>query len=83
MEILSILLFLGFLACWIMVLIPLFKENVGLGILGIICGLFAFIWGWIKAKEKGLTKVMIIWTIIWILLIILNLFTMGSMLQNM
>ena len=39
------------LVCWIMTLIKIFKVNIGLGILGIICGLFAFIYGWIKAVD--------------------------------
>ena len=52
------------LICWIKVLIALFKkEGVGLGILGIICGIFAFIWGWVKNKETGLKTTMIWWTI--------------------
>jgi hypothetical protein len=51
------------LVCWIMTLIPIFKENVGLGILGIICGLFAFIYGWVKVKEYNNKKVMIVWSI--------------------
>lgn len=50
--------------CWIKVLIALFKkEGVGLGILGILCAIFAFIWGWIKSTELGLKKTMIWWTL--------------------
>lgn len=50
--------------CMIMVLVQMFKRaGAGLGIVGIItCGLAAFIWGWIKAKEFGLTKLMLGWT---------------------
>lgn len=50
--------------CFILVLVQMFKRaGVGLGIVGIItCGLGAFIWGWIKAKELGLTKLMLGWT---------------------
>ncbi len=52
------------LVCWIMVLIPLFKnEGVLMGILGIICGLYAFIWGWMKAKQHHLQTVMLVWTV--------------------
>jgi hypothetical protein len=47
----------------IMVLIKLFQnEGAGKGILGIICLLYTFIWGWMKHKELALTKVMIGWT---------------------
>lgn len=50
--------------CMILVLVQMFKRSgVGMGIVGIItCGLAAFIWGWIKAKEYDLTKLMLGWT---------------------
>ncbi|MBK8038711.1 MAG: hypothetical protein IPK22_16515 [Verrucomicrobiaceae bacterium] len=52
------------LICWIKVLIALFKNaGVGLGILGIICSLFAFIWGWVKSGSLGLRGTMIAWTV--------------------
>ncbi len=52
------------LVCWIKVLIALFKkEGAGLGILGILCSIYAFIWGWLKSKELGLKKTMLWWTI--------------------
>jgi hypothetical protein len=51
------------LVCWIMVLIQMFKVQGALhGILGIICGLYAFIWGWMKATELNLKNVMLVWT---------------------
>jgi hypothetical protein len=71
-SILSIVLGVVSLVCWIMVLIPIFKDNVGLGILGIICGLFAFIYGWIKVKEYNIQKVMLVWTIVFVLTILLQ-----------
>ncbi len=38
------------LVCFIMVLVKMFQnENIGLGILGIFCGLWTFIWGWMNA----------------------------------
>jgi len=77
-SILLVLLGLGSLVCWILVLIPLFKENVGLGILGIICGIFTFVWGWVKAKEKDLTTVMIVWTVLIILSLIVNFAFLGA-----
>ncbi len=59
------LLLIANLVCFILVLIKLFKkEGVLLGILGIICGLYTFIWGWINHKKQGITNIMIIWTIL-------------------
>lgn len=60
------------LVCWIMILIKIFKTNVGLGILGLICGLFTFIYGWVKVKEFDCKKVMLIWTIAMVVGIIAN-----------
>ncbi len=52
------------LVCWIKVLIALFKkEGAGLGILGILCGIYTFIWGWMKSTELGLRKTMMWWTL--------------------
>ena len=64
---------IGSLVCWIIVLIQIFKENVGLGILGIICGLFAFIYGWVKAAEYGIQKVMVWWTVFFLGSIVLQI----------
>jgi hypothetical protein len=47
----------------IIILIELFKrEGVLMGILGIICGLYTYIWGWIKAPEHGKRQIMVYWT---------------------
>lgn len=52
------------LICFIKVLIALFKkEGAGLGILGLLCSIYAFIWGWMKSSELGLKKTMVWWTI--------------------
>jgi Flp pilus assembly protein TadD len=60
-----VLSLIGFII-FIIVLIKQFKHGGALqGIIGIItCGLWTFIWGWIKHKSLALTKIMIIWTII-------------------
>jgi Flp pilus assembly protein TadD len=52
------------LIVFIMVLIKQFKHGGALqGIIGIItCGLWTFIWGWIKHKSLALTKIMILWS---------------------
>lgn len=61
-SILSYVAGLACVICWIMVLIQMFKEGALKGILGIICGLYAFIWGWMNTG-KGLKNIMLIWTL--------------------
>ena len=40
------------LVCAIMVIIQIFKkEGVALGILGILCGIYTYIWGWMRARN--------------------------------
>lgn len=52
------------LVCWIMVLIKMFPAEGALkGVLAIICGLYAFIWGWMNASRFNLRNVMLAWTI--------------------
>ena len=77
MELLSLLVAvvvgIGSLICWVMVLIQMFKTQGPLhGILGIICGLYAFIWGWMKAKELHLSTIMMAWTACIVLAILVN-----------
>ncbi len=60
------------LVCWIMILIKIFNESIGLGILGIICGLFAFVYGWVKVKEYNCKNVMMAWTAAFIVTIVAN-----------
>jgi hypothetical protein len=64
MLIVSMIASIGSLVCWILTLIKMFQSaGVVHGILGIICGLYAFIWGWIHAAEENLKNVMLIWTV--------------------
>ena len=52
------------IVCWIIVLVKIFQAgNIGIGIVGIICGIVAFIYGWTKADELQIKNVMIIWTV--------------------
>ncbi len=77
MTIVSWLVGIATLVVFIMVLIKLFqKEGVGLGILGIICALYTFIWGWINHKKQKITNLMVIWTILIIVAMIFN-FVLG------
>jgi hypothetical protein len=62
------------LVCWIMVLIKMFPAEGALkGILAIICGLYAFVWGWMNAGRFNLKNIMIIWTIAIIVSVIANM----------
>ena len=69
MQILGYLAGIVALVCWVIVLIKMFNKSAVLGIVGIAtCGLVAFIWGWAKAGEEKLMKVMLAWTVCIILL---------------
>ena len=63
------LLSIASLVIFVIVLIKSFKEGGVLhGILGILtCGLYTYIWGWLKSKQLQLTKMMLLWTIVWVL----------------
>jgi hypothetical protein len=50
--------------CQIMVLVKLFQtEGVGKGILGLICGLYLLIWGFMNAGKLDLMKFMVGWLV--------------------
>jgi hypothetical protein len=60
--------------CAVMVLIKLFQaEGVGKGILGIICGIYAFVWGWQNNEKNNQKNIMIVWSIAAALGIIFNI----------
>ena len=62
------------LGCFIMVLIKLFQEKGALhGILGLICALYTFIWGWMNVDRLGIRTIMLIWTAVFVFGIILNI----------
>jgi hypothetical protein len=61
------------LVCWIMVLIKMFPAEGALkGILAIICGLYAFVWGWMNATRFNLKTIMLIWTVAILISVIAN-----------
>jgi hypothetical protein len=73
--VLSVITSIGSLICLIIVLTKLFPaEGAGKGILGIICGLYTFIWGWQNKDQHNLQTVMLIWTILFVLGIILSVY---------
>ena len=62
---------LGSLVCWILVLVQMFKrQQIALGIIGIICSIVAFVYGWIKSKEWGIMNIMLAWTACIVLMIL-------------
>ena len=63
MMILYYLAAVASLVCWILVLIQIFKhQQIALGVIGILCPIVAFIFGWIKATEWRIMNIMLAWT---------------------
>ena len=53
------------LVFFFLVLVKLFKNEGALkGILGFFCSIYTFIWGWMKHKQLGMTKIMATWSIL-------------------
>ncbi len=53
------------LVFFFVILVKLFKNEGALkGILGFFCGIYTFIWGWMKHKQLGMTKIMTTWSIL-------------------
>lgn len=56
----------------LVVLIKLFKNEGALkGILGFFCGIYTFIWGWMKHKQLGMTKLMATWTFSFVAIVVI------------
>ena len=50
--------------CFIIVVVKIFQAgNIGIGVVSILCGLVAFVYGWVKANELDVQKIMLVWTI--------------------
>lgn len=78
MQILQLLISLGCLVCFIIVLVKMFQTaGVLQGIIGLICGIWAFIWGWMNAGKVGIKNIMLIWTLLIVVAIILAVVTGG------
>jgi hypothetical protein len=72
MSILVLLVLLAAIVVQILVVVKMFQNAGALhGILGLICGLYAFIWGWMNANKLGIKNLMLIWTALLILYLIL------------
>ena len=74
MGILAMLVGLGWLICFIIVLIKQFQNGgVVHGIIGIItCAIWTFIWGWMNADKLGIKNIMLIWTVLILISLVLN-----------
>ena len=73
LSILALVVSIANLVLFIMVLIKLFQEKGILhGILGLICGLYTFIWGWINVERLGIRNIMLGWTACIVLSILFN-----------
>ena len=75
---------LGLLVTWVMVVVQAFKKGKGplLGILSLIfCTLGGLIIGWIKAKEWGIQKLMLIYTILMVLYMVLYFAALGPVIS--
>lgn len=80
MQYISYAASLGSLVCWIITLVQMFqKDSVLKGILGIICALWAFIWGWMKVEETKQKNIMIIWSVCIVIGMVANFMAMNSM----
>ena len=55
---------LASLIVWLIVLAKLWKAEGALkGVFGFFCGIYTFIWGWMKHKQLGITKMMAVWSL--------------------
>jgi hypothetical protein len=79
MMILASVVGLGSLVCFVIVLIKQFQTAGALhGIIGLItCGIWTFIWGWMRASTLNIKNIMLAWTGLIVLSIVLNM--MGAM----
>ena len=74
LQILSMLLSLASLICFVIVLIKQFQNGgVVHGIIGIVtCGIWTFIWGWMNATKLNIKNIMMIWTALIVVCIVLS-----------
>jgi hypothetical protein len=68
------------LVCLIIVLTKLFPAEGALkGIFGIICGIYTFIWGWQNVDRYNLKNIMIIWSVCFIVSIVVRVVAMATL----
>jgi hypothetical protein len=70
------------IVCWILTLIKMFtdKQDGGVlkGVLGILCGLWAFIWGWMTVGKHGTKTIMLVWTVAIAVGLLTNIMAIGA-----
>jgi hypothetical protein len=70
---------LGGLICAIIVLIKLFTAEGALkGIFGFFCGIYTFIWGWQNVDRYNLKTVMMIWSVCFVVSIVVQVATLAT-----
>ena len=84
MQIVIWLVILAMVVVQILVVVKMFQNAGALhGILGLICGLYAYIWGWMNSAKLNIRNLMIIWTVLIILVFILNILFGAGMAANL
>lgn len=84
LGLLAMLCFLGSAVMFILVVVKMFQDAGPVqGIIGLICGLWAFIWGWMNAGRLNLRNIMLIWTALLVLGVILQLIGGGLMIGGL
>lgn len=80
--VLSLIVGLGSLICWILEIVAAFKGGNGplMGILSIVlCGLGGFVIGWIHHKQWNITNLMIGWSACIVVSLLLNIVSAALM----
>lgn len=79
LGILALLCCLGWLICFIIVLIKQFKDAGAVhGIIGIVtCSIWTFIWGWMNATRLNIKTIMMIWSLLIVAWLVLR-FALGA-----
>jgi hypothetical protein len=77
MGILALLCLLGAIVCQIIVIVKMFQTAGAVqGIIGLLCGLWAFIWGWMNSDKVG-KNIMLAWTGLIILYVVFAVLSGG------
>lgn len=73
LGVVSIIVAVVNLVCFVIVLTKLFPaEGAVKGILGIICALYTFIWGWQNVSRFNIRNIMMLWSACIVINIVLN-----------
>jgi len=62
LGLLALAAYVGAFVCYVIVLFKLFQTEGPLyGILGLICGVYTLIWGWMSPEKVGIKNIIGIW----------------------